>query len=172
MGCHFLLQGIFLTQGSNPGLLHCMKILYQLSHQGSPSCRSCVVFSRSIVSLCDPMDCSPPGSSIHGDSLGKNTGVNCHFLLQGIFPTQGSNPGFPYCRQILYCLSYQRNPVISVVYVQLKAFLVEKEVKWKNKNKIVNSTKEKCTHVFSVQMYFLLERIDFRKMSLLGRAKS
>ena len=56
--------------------------------------------------------------------------------------------------------------------MQLKAFLVEKEVKWKNKNKIVNSAKEKCTHVFSVQMYFLLERIDFRKMSLLGRAKS
>ena len=33
--CHFLLQGIFLTQGSNPGLLHCRQILYQLSHQGS-----------------------------------------------------------------------------------------------------------------------------------------
>ena len=34
MGCHFLLQGIFLTQGSKPGLLHCRQILYQLSHQG------------------------------------------------------------------------------------------------------------------------------------------
>ena len=43
--------------------------------------------------LCDPMDCSPPGSSVHGDSPGKNTGVGCHALLQGIFPTQGSNPG-------------------------------------------------------------------------------
>ena len=69
-------------------------------------------------------------------------------------------------------MSHQRSPVISVVYVQLKAFLVEKEVKWKNKNKIVTSSKEKCIHVFSVQMYFLLERIDFRKMSLLGRAKN
>ena len=36
MGCHFLLQGIFLTQGSNPGLLHCRQTLYPLSHQGSP----------------------------------------------------------------------------------------------------------------------------------------
>ena len=36
VGCHFLLQGIFLTQESNPGLLHCRQILYQLSHQGSP----------------------------------------------------------------------------------------------------------------------------------------
>ena len=39
--------------------------------------------------VCDPVDCSLPGSSLHG----KNTGVDCHFLLQGIFPTQGSNPG-------------------------------------------------------------------------------
>ena len=36
MGCHSLLQGIFPTQGSNPGLLHYRQILYQLSHQGSP----------------------------------------------------------------------------------------------------------------------------------------
>ena len=37
--------------------------------------------------LCDPMDYSPPGFSVHGDSPGKNTGVGCHFLLQGIIPT-------------------------------------------------------------------------------------
>ena len=36
VGCHFLLQGILLTQGLNPGLLHCRQILYHLSHQGSP----------------------------------------------------------------------------------------------------------------------------------------
>ena len=36
------------------------------------------------------MDCGPPGSCLRG-SLGKNTGAGCHFLLQGIFPTQGSN---------------------------------------------------------------------------------
>ena len=51
-------------------------------------------FSR--VWLCDPMDCSPSGSSVHGDSPGKNTGVGCYALLQGIFPTQGSNP-HPLC---------------------------------------------------------------------------
>ena len=38
---------------------------------------------------------------------GKSTGVGCHFLLQGIFPTQGWNPGPPHCRQMLYCLSHQ-----------------------------------------------------------------
>ena len=41
------------------------------------------------------------------DSPGKNTGVGCYALLQGIFPIQRSNPGLPHCRQILYCLSHQ-----------------------------------------------------------------
>ena len=39
----------------------------------------------------NPIDCSPPGSSAHGIFRGKNTEVGCHVLLQGIFPTQGSN---------------------------------------------------------------------------------
>ena len=39
------------------------------------------------------MDCSPRGSSVHGNFPGKNTGVGCYFLLQGIFLSQGSNPG-------------------------------------------------------------------------------
>ena len=44
------------------------------------------------LTLCDPMDCSPPGSSVRGIFPGKNTGMHCHFLLQGIFLTQGFNP--------------------------------------------------------------------------------
>ena len=44
------------------------------------------------------------------DFLGKSTGVDCHFLLQRIFPTQGSNPSLPHCRQMLYHLSYQGSP--------------------------------------------------------------
>ena len=71
----------------------------------------CLV-TQSCPILCNPMDCSLPGSSVHGDSPGKNTGVGCHALLQGIFPTKGSNPGLPHCRQILYCLSHQRSPRI------------------------------------------------------------
>ena len=64
----------------------------------------CLV-AQSCPTLFDPMDCSPPGSSAHGDSPGKNTRVDCHAHLQGIFPTQGLNPGLPHCRQILYQLS-------------------------------------------------------------------
>ena len=57
-----------------------------------------VLFAQSCPTLRDPMDCSPPGSSVHS-------------LLQGIFPTQGSNPGLLHCRQILYHLSHQRSPM-------------------------------------------------------------
>ena len=63
----------------------------------------CLV-AQSCPALCFPMDCSPPGSSVHGDSPGKNTGVGCHALFQGIYPIQGSNPGLPNCRQIHGCL--------------------------------------------------------------------
>ena len=50
------------------------------------------VCAQSCLTLCDFMDCSLSGSSVHGIFSGKNTGVDCHFLLQGIFPTQGLNP--------------------------------------------------------------------------------
>ena len=44
------------------------------------------------LTLSDPMDCSPPGCSVHGDSPDKYTGVGCHAFLQGIFPAQEWNP--------------------------------------------------------------------------------
>ena len=104
-----------------------------------------VLVTPSCLTHCDPMDCSLPGSSVHGifqaivlewiaisfsktfeseshsvvtDSLqphglygpwnfpGQNTGVGSHSLLPGIFPAQGSNPGLPHGRQILYQLSH------------------------------------------------------------------
>ena len=55
----------------------------------------CCSVSKSCPTLCSPVNCSPPGFSVHGDFPGKNTGVGCHFLLQGIFPTQGLNPHLP-----------------------------------------------------------------------------
>ena len=73
----------------------------------------CVCFvTQSYPTPCDPMDCSPPGSSVHGDPPGKNTGVGCHALFQGIFPNQGSKLGLPHCRWILYHLSHQGSPRI------------------------------------------------------------
>ena len=66
--------------------------------------------AESCPTLCDPMDCNPPGSSVHGDSPSKNAGVGCHGLLQGTFPTQGLNSRLPHCRRILYHLSHQGSP--------------------------------------------------------------
>ena len=59
------------------------------------------------LTLSDPMDYSPPDSSCPWDSPGKSTGVWCHFLLQGIFLTQGSNRGLLRSRRILHHLSPQ-----------------------------------------------------------------
>ena len=52
----------------------------------------CLV-AESYPTLCDPVDCSLPGFSVHGDSPGKNTGMGCHALLQGIFPTRWKGTG-------------------------------------------------------------------------------
>ena len=56
---------------------------------------------------------------------GKGTGVGCYFLLQGIFPIQGSNLGLPHFRQILYCLNYQASPFIyGGVYVLIPLIIL------------------------------------------------
>ena len=63
----------------------------------------CHVLSRSVMyDSSRPMDCNPPGSSVHGDSPGNNTGVGCYFLLRGIFPIQGLNLRLLHGRRILY----------------------------------------------------------------------
>ena len=69
----------------------------------------CLV-AQSCPTLCNPVDCSPSGSSVHGDTPGKNTRVGCP--PPGIFPTQGLNPGLSHCRWIFYCLSHQGSPRI------------------------------------------------------------
>ena len=80
-----------------------------------PLCAACLVAQLCLhrlfafaQTLCNAMDFSTPGSS-----PGKNTGVGCHALLQGIFPTQELDPGLPHCRQFLYHLSH-REPLIDV----------------------------------------------------------
>ena len=82
VGCHFLLQGIFPTQESNPGLPNCWQTLYCLSHKGATvhgvakksdmtehtytAAAAAAKSLQSCPTLCDPMDCSLPGSSVHG----------------------------------------------------------------------------------------------------------
>ena len=69
----------------------------------------CVLVTQSCPTLATPWT-MPTRLLCPWDSLGKNTGVGWHTLLQGIFLTQGTNMGIPHCRQILYHLSHQGNP--------------------------------------------------------------
>ena len=89
------------------GLNSFMSCMWEWFHK----CVCVCVCAQSCPTLCNPMDCNPPGSSVHGDSPGQNTGMGCHDLFQGIFPTQGSNSGLPHCRQILYQLRHQGSPL-------------------------------------------------------------
>ena len=66
------------------------------------------------LTLCNCLDFGLPDSFVHGDSPGKNIGMGCHALLQGIFPNQGLNPGLLHCRQILYHLRNQGSPSIRL----------------------------------------------------------
>ena len=78
----------------------------------------CIYIWNEVTELCpilaDAMDCSPPW-----DFPGKNTGVGCCFLLQGIFPTQGWNPGHQQCRQTPYNLSHQRSHMYIYLCIRM-----------------------------------------------------
>ena len=79
--------------------------VYELSRSQQPSPFPWLVvvqlFSHDQL-FCNPMDCSPARLLHPWDFPGKNTRVDCHFLLQGIFLTQGSIPHLLHCRQIVY----------------------------------------------------------------------
>ena len=123
--------GIFPTQGSNPGLPCCRQILYELSHKGSPrilewaafpSCRDLPnpgIEPRSPMFQADSLRAEPQGKP-------KNTGVGSLSLLQGIFLTQGLNPGLPCCRQILYELRHKGSPRI----LEWVAYLFSSRSSW------------------------------------------
>ena len=74
--------------------------------------KPCAVLSQSCLTLWDPVDCRPPGFSVHGDSSSKSTRVGCHALFQEKFPTQESNAGLLQCRWLLYHLSHLESPGI------------------------------------------------------------
>ena len=83
-------------------------MLFLLFTKAITPCAVCSVLSQPVVSdSLQPHGLQPARPLCPGDSPGMNTGVGCHTLLQGIFQTQGQNPGLLYCRQILYHLSQQ-----------------------------------------------------------------
>ena len=79
---------------------------------GTKDLRLPLLFSRSVVShTCDPMDCSPPGSSVHGILQARILEWVAHFLLQGTFLTQGSNPSLLHWQADSLPLSHPRWPL-------------------------------------------------------------
>ena len=97
-------------------LLMCLSVymapcLKRLSFTSGIHSRACVYqnFFSIVSDSLRPHGLQPTRLLHPQDFPGKRTGVGCHFLLQGIFLTQGSNPGLPHCRQTLYHLSHQGN---------------------------------------------------------------
>ena len=114
VGSHFLLKGIFPIWGSNPGLPHCRRILYQLSHKGNPRILEWVAYPFSSNLPHPGIKLGPPALQVGSlpaepPTKPKKTGVGL-FLLQGIFPSQESNWGLLHCRWILCQPSYQERP--------------------------------------------------------------
>ena len=81
-------------------------------------CYSAVLSHSVLFNSLGPQGLQPSRLLCPWDFPGKNTGVGCQALLQGIFPTQGSNPGLLHCKWILYQLSYQGSPDIGISSVQ------------------------------------------------------
>ena len=80
----------------------------------------CLV-AQSCLTLCHPMNCSPPSSSVHGIFFsGKNTGAGCHFFLQGIFLTQGSNPHLLHWQAESIPQSHLGSPLYIYIYIYIK----------------------------------------------------
>src|SRR5574341_916161 len=96
VGCHALLQGIFPTQGLNPRLLHC--------ESESEVAQSC-------PTLCDPMDCNLPGSSVHGISQARIIEWVAISFSRGSFPLRDQtciSSIFYIGRQVLYhCFTWE-----------------------------------------------------------------
>ena len=96
--CLFAVDSLFKTQSRPPFLYIKISVIQIELHNAVVSNSACYFWDSSVLcvfgcaqsclTLCNPRDCSPLGSSVHVIFQARNTGVGCHFLLQGIFPTQ------------------------------------------------------------------------------------
>ena len=118
----FQMSHLFASGGQSIGVSASTSLLHYSSYFYS------ILISSQLMKVCDTRkkesEVESGSHSVMSDSMkphglyspwncpGQNTGVGSFSLLQGIFPTQGSNPGFPHCRQILYHLSHKGSPRI------------------------------------------------------------
>ena len=97
-------------------------VLHHQSHPGSHVPNMCsAVLSHSVRSdSLQPMDiCLQPAMHLCPWGFSRNTGMSCHAVLQGVFPTQGLNPSVLHGRKILYCLSHQGSPASNMLLLLL-----------------------------------------------------
>ena len=106
--------GLNCNLGWSTGVWQCSWVFFALggtcvlaccTYVAQNTCAVSRLVAQSFLTFCNPMDCSPPGSSVHEDSPGKKSGVGCHALLQWVFPTRASKPVLLHCRWVLYHLS-------------------------------------------------------------------
>ena len=119
----FSLQGSLLLQSSFWGprsyskyfSLRCYRLQYGFQEEKSKSLSP-------DPTLCNLMDCSLPGSSVHGNLQARILEWVAPSLLQGIFPTRGSNPGLLHCRRVLYRLSHWGNmhSIVCIINILLE----------------------------------------------------
>ena len=103
-------QHLKITSTSSPVSLPLLRIMDKVTSFHTPCPRGHEVkmlVAQSCLTLYDPVDCSPLGSSVLGVLQARKLEGISHFLPQGILPTQGSKPGLLNCRQILHRLSHQ-----------------------------------------------------------------
>ena len=105
------IQGIHVTINSTTSESRKARLQYAQKEKTALSCQLRVgLVAQSCPTLCNPMGCRPPVSSVQSISQARILEwVAVHFS-RGIFPTQGSNPDLLHCRQILYLLSHQGSP--------------------------------------------------------------
>ena len=85
---------------------------------------------------------------------GKNTGVGSHSPLQGIFLTQGSNPGLWHCGQILYHLNHEGSPIYVHIYMKYRCIMYSLY--------IYTHTKRTCTEIEKMMLTVVLQDIGYR----------
>ena len=107
--------------------------------------------------LCDPMNCSLPGSCIHGILQARILEQVAMPSSRGIFPTQGQNSDLMRCRQILYCMSHKGSPLkyqyfLILKHVWLRSAVYSNMKEWEATLGLV----QKGPHAYKVQAYCLL----------------
>ena len=122
-----------------------------------------IVVSQSCLTLCNSMDCSPPGSSIHGILQSRIIVWIAISLLQGIFLTQGQNPGLLHGRQIFYSLSHQGSQlslyVKFILSPWIKSFLFELNFRKCNKAWSWWNVETKLEFFFEIGVFCLLSSL-------------